>query len=139
MFVLYLNCEQGFLTSSFLRILFNLLDEKQKKLFFKHFSQINNKQIVIKSSRKKIDFLCYDFAVSRSFLEVKKIVNSFKIDKSTKKIANKIFAVLAKTEAKVHDTTIKSVHFHEVGKLSNIARILAISYLLHKYFRLYPT
>lgn len=137
---IYVDCKQGFTTNSMLHILFHFLNKKQKKIFFEKFSKINNKHIKIKIARKKIgkkilgkmDVISNDSMNIRSFSDVKYLIKSFKTSKKIKKMAYTVFFHLAKVEAIIHKEKIANVHFHEIGHLSNIAKILMISWLLDR-------
>ena len=64
----------------------------------------------------------------RNLRDIEKIIDETKINENTKKVAKKIFKVLAKAEAKVHGIKIDDVHFHEVGAIDSIVDIIAIAY-----------
>lgn len=59
------------------------------------------------------------------------IEGSADIAPEAKKIANRIFEKVAVAEAKVHGTTLKKVHFHEVGAIDSIADIVGTAVALH--------
>ena len=46
--------------------------------------------------------------------------------------SKKVFKTLAEAEASVHGTTIREVHFHEVGAADAVADIIGASYLFYK-------
>jgi uncharacterized protein (TIGR00299 family) protein len=52
---------------------------------------------------------------SRGLTEIRKIISAAGISASAKKTAIAIFEALGAAEAKIHNTAIESVHFHEVG------------------------
>ncbi len=55
---------------------------------------------------------------------VEKIDASFVLTTAQKELAKRIFTRLGEAEAKVHGTTIRKVHFHEVGAVDSIADIV---------------
>ena len=46
---------------------------------------------------------------------------------NAKKIANNIFEILVKAEAKAHGVSIEDVHFHEVGAVDSIVDIVSVA------------
>lgn len=58
-------------------------------------------------------------------IEIQHIINSSEITENAKKIANKIFDILADAEAKAHGKPKTEVHFHEVGAVDSIVDIVA--------------
>ena len=65
--------------------------------------------------------------IHRGIDDVFRIIDSANITDNANKTAKRIFEILAKAEAKAHDTDIKNVHFHEVGAVDSIVDIIAFS------------
>ncbi|MFZ1007767.1 MAG: nickel pincer cofactor biosynthesis protein LarC [Candidatus Sulfotelmatobacter sp.] len=61
---------------------------------------------------------------SRGLTEVRKIISAAGISASAKKTAIAIFEALGAAEAKIHNTAIESVHFHEVGAVDAMVDIV---------------
>lgn len=61
----------------------------------------------------------------RSFADIKRIILDSQISEKAKAFSLKIFEVIARAEAKVHNKPIDEVHFHEVGSLDSIIDIVA--------------
>jgi uncharacterized protein (TIGR00299 family) protein len=60
----------------------------------------------------------------RHMSDIEKIINDSELDSATKELSKKIFMKIAVAEAKVHNTTIDHVHFHEVGAIDSIIDIV---------------
>ena len=60
----------------------------------------------------------------RHLHQILKMIEGSRLSPRQKELAAKIFRRLAEAEAKVHDTTIEKVHFHEVGAADSIADIV---------------
>jgi uncharacterized protein (TIGR00299 family) protein len=60
----------------------------------------------------------------RGLSEIRQIISAATISKSAKKTAIAIFEALGRAEAKIHNTSIDSVHFHEVGAVDAIVDIV---------------
>ena len=60
----------------------------------------------------------------RGLSEIKKIISEASISEAAKKTAISIFGALGRAEAKVHNTSIESVHFHEVGAVDAMVDII---------------
>jgi len=61
---------------------------------------------------------------SRSFKDIKKLIDDSSLDNDIKDLSKKIFQRLAKAEGKVHNTHVDNVHFHEVGAVDSIIDIV---------------
>ncbi len=61
----------------------------------------------------------------RHFQDIKKIIENSKLDNKIKSSSIDIFHLIAVAEAKVHNTTIDNIHFHEVGALDSIGDIVS--------------
>lgn len=63
----------------------------------------------------------------RGLKEIRQIINQAAISQSAKDRAIKIFEVLGAAEAKVHNSDIEKIHFHEVGAIDAIVDIVCAS------------
>jgi uncharacterized protein (TIGR00299 family) protein len=59
----------------------------------------------------------------RGLKEIRKIIHEAALSESTKQRATKIFEALGAAEAKIHNTNIEKIHFHEVGAIDAIVDI----------------
>jgi len=60
----------------------------------------------------------------RSYRDIIGLINNSSLNDTVKEISNRIFQVLAKAEAKIHNQSMEEVHFHEVGALDSIIDIV---------------
>ena len=60
----------------------------------------------------------------RGLSEIRSIITKAAISESAQKTAIAIFEALGAAEAKIHDTSIESVHFHEVGAVDAMVDII---------------
>ena len=60
----------------------------------------------------------------RGLTEIRRIIAAAAISDSAKKTAVEIFEALGAAEAKIHNTSIESIHFHEVGAVDAIVDIV---------------
>jgi pyridinium-3,5-bisthiocarboxylic acid mononucleotide nickel chelatase len=60
----------------------------------------------------------------RGLSEIRLIISAASISDDTKKTAIAIFEALGRAEAKIHNTSVESVHFHEVGAVDAMVDIV---------------
>ncbi len=66
----------------------------------------------------------------RHLNDIVTIINNSVISEGAKERARKVFHVIADAEAKVHNTPVEHVHFHEVGALDSIVDIVGTAICL---------
>lgn len=67
----------------------------------------------------------------RSHKEVKEILQGSYIFEPVREIALRIYQTIAEAEAKVHESDVENVHFHEVGRNQAIKNIVGIASALN--------
>jgi len=67
---------------------------------------------------------------SRSYSEVREIVDGMDLPEDVRRDALAIFEILGEAEAAVHDTALEEMHFHEVGADDAIADVVGVCLLL---------
>ncbi|MGB8582294.1 MAG: nickel pincer cofactor biosynthesis protein LarC [Candidatus Sulfotelmatobacter sp.] len=60
----------------------------------------------------------------RGLNQIRQIISAASLSNGTKKTAINIFEALGRAEAKIHNTSIESVHFHEVGAVDAMVDIV---------------
>ncbi len=60
----------------------------------------------------------------RGLREIRAIISAAAISETAKKTAISIFEALGRAEAKIHNTSVESVHFHEVGAVDAMVDIV---------------
>ncbi len=68
----------------------------------------------------------------RSYLEIKYLIENSHLSDFVKSKSLSIFLKLAEAEAKIHDTTIDKIHFHEVGAVDSIVDIVGSAICLEE-------
>lgn len=60
----------------------------------------------------------------RGLTEIRQIISASSISESARQTAIRIFEALGKAEAKIHNTSLEAVHFHEVGAVDALVDIV---------------
>ncbi|MGN8653814.1 nickel pincer cofactor biosynthesis protein LarC [Blautia obeum] len=63
----------------------------------------------------------------RGMKEITEIIQKSEMTVSAKKMAMRVFGILAQAESKAHGVPVEEVHFHEVGAVDSIVDIAAIA------------
>lgn len=63
----------------------------------------------------------------RNLHDVLKIIDKTDMTENARKLAHKIFEIIAKAESKAHSKPVEKVHFHEVGAIDSIVDVIALS------------
>lgn len=63
----------------------------------------------------------------RSHREIRELIQNSGLSSRVKATTLSIYRVIAKGEAKVHNTTVEDVHFHEVGRPQAISNIVGVA------------
>jgi len=72
----------------------------------------------------KVDVIAPHEHAHRRLADIEKIIDSSDLSDAVKDAAKRIFMRVAAAEAKVHNTSVQEVHFHEVGAFDSIADIV---------------
>lgn len=63
----------------------------------------------------------------RGLKEITEIIDSAAMTDNARKIAKRIFEILADAESKAHGVPVNEVHFHEVGAVDSIVDVISIA------------
>jgi uncharacterized protein (TIGR00299 family) protein len=74
-------------------------------------------------SAADFDVRCEESAPERGFVAIRSIIEASDLSPRVKENAIAVFRRLGEAEAKVHDTTLEKIHFHEVGAIDCIIDI----------------
>ncbi|MFN3649266.1 MAG: nickel pincer cofactor biosynthesis protein LarC [Armatimonadota bacterium] len=69
--------------------------------------------------------------VTRTFGDVARLIRESGLPAAVKERAEAVYRRLAEAEAKVHGSTLETVHFHEVGAVDSIVDVVGAIYALH--------
>lgn len=72
----------------------------------------------------KVDVVVTDTALTRTWADVRRLLEDAGLDEPVRRLALDVFARLAEAEASVHRVAVDDVHFHEVGALDAIADVV---------------
>lgn len=84
-----------------------------------------SKKLVHSIRATKFDVICGKHEPSRSWKQIRELIQRSKLDREIKETGVDIFFRLAQAEAKIHGVPIDRVHFHEVGATDSIVDIMA--------------
>ena len=70
--------------------------------------------------------------VHRDLPEVEEILNAVSVSDSVREKALAVYQSIAEAESAVHGTSVKKIHFHELGQMDAIADVLSVCMLLEE-------
>ncbi len=87
--------------------------------------QLTQEEVKRKGFRAiKVDVVHEPEHAHRHLHHITEMIDASSLTETQKELAKRIFTRLGEAEAKVHGTTIRKVHFHEVGAVDSIADIV---------------
>jgi uncharacterized protein (TIGR00299 family) protein len=69
----------------------------------------------------------------RHLSDIFEIIDASDLSEFVKQTSKKIFTNIAQAEAKIHNTTVEEVHFHEVGAIDSIIDIVGTTICIEKF------
>lgn len=66
----------------------------------------------------------------RGLWDIEMIINNSGLSEHVKDFSKRVYSEIAQAEAKIHDTTVYEVHFHEVGELDSIIDVVGTAICL---------
>lgn len=63
----------------------------------------------------------------RNLHDVLEIIDKTEMTENARKLAHKIFAIIAQAESKAHSKPVEEVHFHEVGAVDSVVDVIALA------------
>lgn len=145
--ILYLECLSGISGDMTVAALLDLGADEKK--LFKIIDSMNLECKLHTSRVNKNGISAFDFDVEllnkeakethehhnnqddlRGILEIFKIIDDSQLSDNAKKIAKRMFDIVADAEAKVHGKKREEVHFHEIGAVDSIVDICAVAFCI---------
>lgn len=80
----------------------------------------------------KIEVVTSEQPVHRDLAEISRMIEGSDLSAKTKEHAKNIFRTIAVAEAKIHNTTLEKVHFHEVGAIDSLVDIVGTAICIEK-------
>lgn len=68
--------------------------------------------------------------VHRNIADIRGIIDRLQANDNVKKLANRMFYIVAEAESKAHGIPVEEVHFHEVGAIDSIVDIISVAVCL---------
>jgi hypothetical protein len=103
----------------------NKLEFELRKIPALKFEIKVSKKLVHSIRAKKFHVVCGKHEPSRSWKQIREMIQRSKLDHEIKETGVDIFSRLAQAEAKIHGVAVDRVHFHEVGATDSIVDIMA--------------
>jgi uncharacterized protein (TIGR00299 family) protein len=69
----------------------------------------------------------------RHLKDIYQIIDTSSLSSRVKEASKSIFHVIGEAEAKIHNTTLERIHFHEVGALDSIVDIVGVAICLEQF------
>lgn len=88
--------------------------------------------VIINGEKEEADSTHHNHHHGRGLKDISKIIDSLNTDEAVKEDVKSIYKIIAQAEAKVHNTEVDKIHFHELGMLDAVADITMTAYLLRK-------
>jgi len=130
MVVAYFDCFSGICGDMILGALLdlgldsNILQKELKKLDISGYN-IHVKKVESHSlAGSDIEIIVKEKQHQRNLHDISKILDESTLDQDIKTRSKQIFLKLARAESKVHNTTVETIHFHEIGAVDSIIDIV---------------
>ncbi|MCL2156012.1 MAG: nickel pincer cofactor biosynthesis protein LarC [Leptospirales bacterium] len=111
---------------------FSFLEEELSKLNISGYNISHEKCTKNNISASKFSVNVTKDQGHRSLNEIIEIINKSELNDKVKYNAISIFKIIGNVEAKIHNTDIQSVHFHEIGALDSIIDICGAAICFHE-------